>query len=438
MKRGLIVDSLWCMALSIFVLMGIRLVPLHGDEPTLIFMGRDFYYHLQGNTSQIGFQDWEALTGEAATEQQLRLINGTLPKYLYGAIAYFSGYAIDDINQQWAWGLGWDWNFDNGHVPPDALLYRTRLVSTGLLAVSALALFGIGHIIAGRAVAMIASAYYVLNPAILMNGRRAMMEGSMLAFTLLALLIALQLLKHRSWWWYIILGIVSGLAVASKHTAIVTIAAIFISCSIYLLLKEKDRFQPILRLIGAGVVSLIVFFVLNPAWWSDPLGAMRATLDLRGDLLSSQVGFFGGYGSRLEQVQGFANQSFIVIPMYAESDLDGFISNQTDIIAQYQASPFSGISIGGSWLGGLLLAVLTIIGAINLWLSSHIESSTKWIMMAWLIAMVALTLGLTPLEWQRYYIPIYPVIGLLSALGIVYSVTIVKNSNITSTQAHES
>lgn len=427
MNQRLIIDTIWCMLLSIFILMGIQHVPLHGDEPTLIFMGRDFYYHIQGNGSEVGFQEWADLDGDEATEQQLRLINGTLSKYLYGATAYLSGYQIDDINQQWAWGLGWDWNFENGHVPDDTLLYRSRLVSSLLLAFSAMTLFGIGKFISGRVVGYLASAYYVLNPAILMNGRRAMMESSMLAFTLLAILIALYVLKQKSWRWYLALGVVSGLAVASKHTSVVTIASIFVSSGFYLLIKEDKRFQYLLRLVVAGILSLCVFFLLNPAWWNNPIGAISATLELRQDLLSSQVEFFGGYNTLSEQVQGFAYQSFVVKPMYAETDIDGFISNQTEIISDYQSSFFHGVSIGGSLIGGLILALLSLFGFAYLWRTDNIAVSTKWVITVWLLAMIGLTLGLTPLEWQRYYIPIYPVIGLLSALGIAQGITIINN-----------
>jgi hypothetical protein len=37
---------------------------------------------------------------------------------------------------------------------------------------------------------------------------------------------------------------------------------------------------------------------------------------------------------------------------------------------------------------------------------------------AWTVSVVAATLLLTPLEWQRYYLPVYPAVGLLTALGV--------------------
>ncbi|MEO1166500.1 MAG: glycosyltransferase family 39 protein, partial [Chloroflexota bacterium] len=240
MQGKRILDAIWCLIISLYIVMGIQLVPLHGDESTLIFMGRDFYYHMQGNTDRIFVADWDTLNGDDATEQQLRLINGTLSKYLYGVMAYASGYSLDDINDQWAWSLGWDWNHENGHVPSDDLLLISRYTSASLLMLSSIAFYGLGVSIGGRGVALIASAYYVLNPAILMNGRRAIMESGMLAFTILAVWMALLALRHRHLGWYIALGLVSGLAVASKHTSVVTIAIVFGVSGLYLLSQRQN------------------------------------------------------------------------------------------------------------------------------------------------------------------------------------------------------
>ena len=421
---------LWCVAMMLYILAGISSVPLHGDESTQIYMGRDFYYHMQGNTEQVLFRDWDTLSGDESTEQQLRLLNGTLPKYLFGMIAYVSNYEFEDINQQWAWGSGWQWNHENGHVPSDELLLLSRLVSSILLAISAIALFSLGYAIAGRAVGYFASAYYVLNPAILLNGRRAMMEGGMLAFTILAVLVAVYLLKNRTWWLYILLAIISGLAVASKHTSVVTITIIFVVCGLYFLLKSRTEYQDFLKLIGAGCLSLLVFFVLNPAWWNNPPGAVSTVLDLRQDLLAGQVGFFGGYENFGEQIAGFARQSFVVLPVYAESDFDGFRSEQIARIQQYDSSLLSGVSLGGSTIGAVAVSLLAIIGCIGLWLYEDLDVAIKWLITGWFISMILLTLVLTPLEWQRYYLPVYPVIGLLAAIGLDLSIkTVVQWQN---------
>jgi 4-amino-4-deoxy-L-arabinose transferase-like glycosyltransferase len=424
-------DSLWFLAISAYILAGVALVPLHGDEATQVYMGRDFYYQfVQGDIETVMFRDWEMLDGEAATQQELRLLNGTIPKYLFGAAAFFSGYSIDEINEQWAWGSGWQWNQDNGHVPTGDLLLRTRIISAIMLALSAIALFFVGDALGGRRVAYLASAYYVLNPAILLNGRRAMMESAMMLFSILLVLIALWLLKKRAWLLYILLGLVSGLAVASKHTSIATVAAVFVICGGYLLVTSIRKRELVIKSIGAissaGVISLLVFFALNPAWWSNPLRRVSDVLRLRQDLLNGQVGFFGGYEHIGEQIGGFLRQTLLVLPIYAESDFDGFLSEQADVISIYDSSLLSGISIGGSIIGAAIFGLIIIMGLVALWRYSALENSSSWLIGGWFVAMILLTLLLTPLEWQRYYIPIYPTLGLIAALGIDYSWYMVK------------
>ena len=51
------IDILWCLCTTAYILAGIQDVPLHGDESTQIYMGRDFYYHILGNTEQVLFRD---------------------------------------------------------------------------------------------------------------------------------------------------------------------------------------------------------------------------------------------------------------------------------------------------------------------------------------------------------------------------------------------
>jgi hypothetical protein len=136
-------------------------------------------------------------------------------------------------------------------------------------------------------------------------------------------------------------------------------------------------------------------------------------LDLREDLLAIQVSAFGGYADVADQIAGFARQTLIAQPQYYEvAGWQDYIGAE---IAAYEASPWRGVSIGGSPLGAALLLVMIVLG---IWQMIRRPDRARWLIGCWAIAVVALTLGLTPLEWQRYYLPVYPVIGLLAALGL--------------------
>ena len=433
-------DSLWLLLLSIYILAGTALVPFHGDESTHIFMGRDFYYgFVERDISQLTYRDWETLDGQAATQQDLRLKDGVLARYLFGAAAYLGGYSIDEINQQWAWGAGWDWNHENGAVPDAGLLLWARYASALLLALGVVVLFAIGVSVGGRTTAYIATLLYATSPALLLNGRRAMLESAMLLFSLLVVLAGLYAVQTRKWWAYALLGLFSGLAVASKHTSVVTVAVVFLACGlvmVYRLLpsplnplshKRQGDFtvsKASVNLLGqfgylfiAGVLSLTVYYAINPAWWSNPIERSSEVSATRLDFMQAQQAAFGGYESLADRLNGFYWQTFAMQNMYAETPVDNFIENLADEINAYEASYLSGF-ITRSPIVPFVFAILSIIGVIALWFDKLIQAEVRFIVGVWIAAMILLTLFLTPLEWQRYYLPAYPAVMLLIGLSI--------------------
>ncbi|MFN8564146.1 MAG: glycosyltransferase family 39 protein [Anaerolineae bacterium] len=334
-------------------------------------MSRDYAYQfLQGDLDRVGYHDPPI----SDQEQELRLLNGTLNKYLIGVAWHLGGFSVDQINEQWDWGADWGYNQQNNHAPSEALLQVTRIPSALLLATGIVPLFLLGRALGGRPVGYLASLYYALNPALLINGRRAMMEGGLIAFSLLVVLAGVWLLRERRWWSAILLGAAAGLALASKHTAVFTVVAVFAVCAIYPVvewIREMVRARHVvplrmwILLLVAVVLALGVFYALNPAWWGDSLGRVGDVLTLRSDLLAGQVAAFGGYGNAGDALGGFFRQVFVNLPQYYESpNWAGYIGDQ---IARYDGSIWRGVSLGGSLVGGVVLLALTLVGVYALW-----------------------------------------------------------------------
>jgi len=423
---------LWLLLLAAYILAGTPLVPFHGDESTQVYMSRDYAYQfLQGDLSKITYRDPPV----SAQEQELRLLNGTVNKYLIGLSWHLSGFTLADINEQWDWGGDWNYNQQNNHAPSPALLLAARWPSAVLLAAGVIVIFALGQILGGRLTAYLASAYYALNPALLLDGRRAMMEGSLTFFSLLTVLAGVWFLRRPTWLRALGLGAAAGLALASKHTALFTLAAVFAGCFVYVIVNPHPEFgvgrkqseRPVTHsgtisrfrgvfLTGlAALIMVIVFLALNPAWWGNPLARAGKVLELRQNLLVGQTAAFGGYSDAADQVAGFLRQSFVVLPQYYEVPAwSGFIGDQ---IAAYEASPWYGVSLGGSTVGAIVLAALAALGAWWLVRDSG-NGEARWIVGLWTLVIMASTLVLTPIEWQRYYVPVYPAVGLLAALGL--------------------
>ncbi|MBZ0299393.1 MAG: hypothetical protein K8J31_06625, partial [Anaerolineae bacterium] len=188
---------LWLLALAVYVLAGMPLASFHGDEAMQIWMSHDYA------TAFIYGESVRLMTDgpfDVDSEAQLRILNGSINRYAIGLSWQLAGFTDGDlpVPPGWDWGLDYDSNVATGHRPPDALLNVSRASSALFLALSVWVLFGIGWQIGGWGVAYLASGLYALNPVILLNGRRAMMEGSMLLLGLLVILVAVILVRRRA------------------------------------------------------------------------------------------------------------------------------------------------------------------------------------------------------------------------------------------------
>ena len=425
---------LWLALLAAYVLGGVPFVPFHGDECTGIFTSKDYAYIFLD-------RDWSRVTYEAdpadpekATEQDLRLLNGTLTRYLMGLTWQVAGFSVNDINAQWDWGADWNYNQSTGHAPTEALLHTLRLTSTLLLIVGLIAVFAIGWQLGGGWIAYLASLYYALNPALLLNGRRAMMEGAFIAFSLLTVLAGIGFLKRPSLWRALLLGVAAGLALASKHTAVFTVAAVYATCMLYLIVQairsredavSDAEFVLLPYAVLAAAVTGGVFILLNPAWWSDALTRILEVLERRQDLLGGQTAFFGGYASLTDQIAGFLRQVFLAQPQFFE--VQAWQVWLGDQIQAYEASPWRGFAVGGSVVGAILLCAMMALG-LSLLLRGPVErSAARWVVGFWALGMLLTTALLTPVEWGRYYLPAYPSVGLVASVGVIWLVQQVWN-----------
>lgn len=406
-------DALFLLLLVGYILAGTARVPFHGDESTTIWMSRDYgYLFLDGELDRVRYREPPV----NATEQHMRLITGALTKYLMGIFWHLDGYTTDQINEQWDWGADWHYNQTNGHAPDDRLLMLGRWPSALMLAAGVVVLFAVGRLLDGRGVAYIASLYYALNPALLLNGRRAMFEGGLVLFSLLTVLVAIWLLRRRSGAAALALGVCGGLAVAAKHPAGFTLAAV-LGAGMLFAWRAGDLWRLAPRLVTAAVLALLVFVALHPQWWDDPLRRVGQALDARTGILEGQVAAFGGYDGAADRLAGAARQMFIVRPQYFEAP--AWADYIADQIERYEASPLRGVSIGGSIPGALVMAALVVLGGWSLLRGWRGEQAARWVVGVWAAVMLLTTAALTPLEWQRYYLMAYPALGLLLGVGVM-------------------
>jgi 4-amino-4-deoxy-L-arabinose transferase-like glycosyltransferase len=419
------VDIVWCALLAIYVLIGSDIVPFHGDESTLIYMGRDTYHHfVEGDMSKIYYDDTWTIS---PSEQQLRLINGTIPKYIYGFVALSNGYqTVDEINEQWDWGADYIYNQDTYRIPKPALLTASRIASSLQFIIAIIAFFIVGRIALNRPTAYLASLYIVLHPNMLLNTRRAMMEGSHIMGLALLLLTAIWIINKRKPWHYLLLGIAGGVAVATKHPNAFIFALVLIGFFTLDLREswrsQSDRVTSILnstiRLGITGIIAVGLFWVLNPALWQSPVAGIQQSLSLRSDLLISQSESFEQYMSIGERLNGFFDFVFVASPQYYEVEQWADYAPVTEQIAGYEQSILSGVAVGGSSIGGVVVMLLTFFGALHFATNTRITRAYRWLLTVVGVGICLITFIVTPLAWARYYLPIFPFIGFWLAYAL--------------------
>ncbi len=414
-------DVIWLVALALYALAGYRNVPFHGDESTIIFMSRDYHYLFQaGELGQVLYSD----TPDDPSAQHLRIVNGSVSKLAIGLAWDLAGFSVDDLNQQWDWSAPWEWNISDRHMPRDDLLYAARLSSALMLAASAWVLFAVAWAAGGgRAAAYAASLLYVMTPAVRINGQRAMFEGAMLLSTALVVLAGMVLLHARlrgraRWGHYAVLGLAAGLAVSSKHSAVIAVGIVFAGLVVRLRMRPvlDVRVPHVVRLAGAAVLAGIVFLLLNPVWWSDPLGMPGRVWNERQDLLRAQQEGYGTYDGLGDQLAGLIRRAVDGEPQYYELPVwRGWLQ---DWIAAYEAHTWTGID--GGVIGAFLRTVGLVVGTAVLLsrAAAPARDPVAGLALAWFWGTALVLLAFTPFDWQRYCLPLQPALAVVIGAGI--------------------
>ncbi|MDX2163337.1 MAG: phospholipid carrier-dependent glycosyltransferase [bacterium] len=429
-----IVDYLWVIGLMTFIYAGMPLATFHADEAMQIYTSGDFWtLFIDENLRALETRPPYEIDSDA----QLRLLNGSVNRYTIGLAWYLNDVSETNLPERpgWNWGISYDDNVRKGFRPAPELLNLSRLPSTIFLMLSIPILWALGHRAGGRVGAYTATLLVALNPAVLLNGRRALQEGSMLFFGLYTIYLAAVISANRargraSGITWLLLSLSAGLAVASKHTGLVFVAG----AAGWLVAAELLRTTPrgVLRLFGLGqkvawmlILAAGVFFALTPALWSNrPFAQVNDLLTVRADLVTLQTELFPETALPDEQARfdAIITQPFSAPLMHYEAPSYGESAAVQQEIAAYMESPLSGLHWGEA---GIFIVILTISGAAVALLGLTSRNLLERDFSAGILVSLAVVIAyltLNPLEWQRYYLPLIPLAALLSgsALGFVF------------------
>lgn len=474
-----------------YVVAGRDAVPFHGDESTLIHISRDYhaivYEHdlstIQHDAPHVHYGD-----------QFVRTTTGAISSFLMGVAWDIGGFTVGDLNYGWNWFVGtpytgqyaWYYNSRWNRIPTDDLLHTTRTPSTLLAALSVVLVYALARWMAQhRSAGWIAAAIYATNPAVLVNGRRAMQEGAMLFTSTLLILVALRVVQVQTrangrWQdmlrWYIAFGIAAGLAGGTKLNALLIVAPAFLAIAA----------APAFRAAGArhiafgaqhgynlaGIITLgwLVTVLLNPVWWfaeaitlllgltilflasGSPLprhtlwasrivggGLLIAVtavsfgvwftlpsevfgvMGQRADLIQSQADDYGRMTSLGTRVEMLVDELLFEDAQYFEDPRWEAFDVTAQQIADYEASGLEGWS--GPLRGTITLACV-LLGMITLALRwSYLEA---WMLAGWLVLPAFSLLITNPLPWQRYYIMLQAPLAVIGGFGVAETARLLR------------
>jgi 4-amino-4-deoxy-L-arabinose transferase-like glycosyltransferase len=423
-SRRRLLDCFYVGLLVLYALAGMMLAPYHGDEATTMYVARDWYtLVVQHDLSQILYRP-DLKEQRLIDAQEFRLRMGASARYLIGFLTNLTGMNASDLTDPWFWGADYADNVAHGHVARPPVLFVARLSSALLLALSIGVVFTLGRRLGGRGVAWIGTGIYALTPALLLNGRRAMYEGSTALFIALMLLIGLEIVRglHLKKGWrgllgrWLLFGAVCGVAVAGKNS--MALVALPIG-AVLALFGWRDLARTAVCGVAAVALAAALFLLLNPAWWSQPLQMPAIVSKLNADLFKAQAEFFGGWTNTTERVLALVRFPF-ALPQYYE-DTAPWGEWIGDQISAYQRSLLDGVAWGQFGLpvyGLMALGMAALLGR---------PRAEMLFFGAVLVGILVAVYVATPLPWQRYYLLLVAVWSVTMAIGLRFAWQLILN-----------
>jgi hypothetical protein len=397
-----------------------------------------------------------------------------------------------DLNGFWVWyqfrgqedANEWTFNETNGNLPSERLLDVARIPSTLFTALSIVVVFAAAFVLSGsRPAAWIAAVLYATTPAVLVNGRRAMQEGGMLLFSSLTVVCAWYAVKEflsavprwrRISLAYGLLGLTGGLAVAAKHTSVLVLGAMYLALFALLWKPGRElesrarwflRLHLLAGLLGSGLLSMAVFYLLNPVWWAYagqwvillclsglffiaafpvsgrwiwgaralsvaalaaatlifPSGwtgiyqPIRFIVAARNELMRQYEGYGGALTTPASRLRELGDQLLTAQTQYYESYFWNFLGDEQSEIRTYEAAGLNGRGGGTVW--GIFIFVLAAAGAIAVVFRRRRWET--WIFLFWLVLSVGAILATNLIPWQRYYLILIPPWSVLGGFAAV-------------------
>ena len=311
--------------------------------------------------------------------------------------------------------MTWEQNLEIGAIPSPALLTTARFIPTILLSISIYLFYFSIRMILPKTPAHIATLFLGLNPLILLHGRRAMSEPTLLFGVILFLWsVTRDNIKP------VLVGIALAIAFNAKQTGIFLIpAGIIAVCT---LPNGDHRLRKMLaRSAAVLAIFLIITLLLNPYYWKSPLSALLAGFLGRSQLFDLQLAdhLAGTNPNVLTSILSFIVNLFILPP--AVSEIGKYLGPMAHEIQIYQnIVPHVW---GRSLIAGSLQLTIFLSGFFVMYKryakeTKSVNQSLKLMLYATVFLFMGILIAL-PIPWQRYVVPVIPLVAFWLGYGLM-------------------
>ena len=394
-----------------FTYITLALIPFHPDESTQLYMSSDFDNFISDPLSMV----WKT-EKNIDTHQKYRELDAPLTRYIIGFGRNI--FHIPALVSDWDWSSSWEHNSKIGALPTMRQLLISRGSITFFLPISILLIFWLGKKVNGNFTAIIAALLLLFNPLVLLHCRRGMAEGILLFTTLLAL-IGIILGERYTW----LTGLTIGLAFNAKQSAIALFPVGLLSVWWNTHYPNRKLFQFFIEGLIYITTFILVFFLLNPLYWTNPLNTMKESLKSRQQLLKNQIEdrreIAPDYILDTPFERAIVPLAHLFFTKLSFSEVGNYYEYTSPSEKKYQELFYNS---SRSFLVGSLLFFFMLFGVVMMIIQFPKFSKSKQRIIALIfisfLAQYFFFILFIPLPWQRYAISLVPYACIFSAIGI--------------------
>jgi hypothetical protein len=400
------------LVMCIFIVLyfvSIMQVPFHPDESTQLFNSYDVETFFKDPFSMA----WEPSI-PLTTQMRYRMLDAPLTRYFIGVGRFITDQPAQ--TKDWDWSKSWEENAEAGALPGVSTLLMARLSVCWIFPFSLLLFWHMLSKYFGKLAGWIGIFFLAGNSLILLHTRRSMAE-SLTVFFVIFCMWSIYFCRKHPW----LIAIPVALVFNAKQSTAIWLVIGFLPILLNFKYTIHQKLLGLKHILLYAVIVMGVVFFLNPFMWNHPFQSLQEAYTLRQDLVAQQladiirVSPHAALTTPLQRTIGIVGNLFFTAP--APLDTANYQVALSDQVKTYLSIPIN--SFMRNFLGGSILLIFSLTGTYSV-LRGLIKNQKReeiLILIAGILQFILLVFTV-PIPFQRYVMPLVPIVIFFFAIGI--------------------